>query len=477
MRRFFLRYGALIGIVSLSLRVAQAQTPSRGALSDGEALASPFIAVAEHLRPTVVSISVQKGRDTDAPEYFWDPQRGSIKRYRSAPPQFGSGVILSADGHVLTNNHVIDRASTIRVTLSDNTEYNARVVGQDPETDIALIRLVVNGRLKEDQVAPMGDSDALRVGEWVVAIGNPFGFQRTVSVGVVSAKGRLLEEIEGGTPSFQDFIQTDASINPGNSGGPLANLKGQVVGINTAYRPSGVGVGFAIPINLASKVARELRETGHVVRGFLGVHPQELRADLAEAKGVEPGRGILVGDVQGGSPADQGGVRRGDVILEVGGQRVRDVVGYLRIVADLRPGARTPLGILRDGRPMTLSCVIRIRPTSKDREETAPVPGFSREKPWMGLIVHDRKTIEARRANDEAEEGVVVTYIAPGSVSEEKGIGLGDAILEVEGIKVSTVTDYQSLSQKFEGSSRPVLVLIRKKGEVVTTFVAMKDRN
>jgi serine protease Do len=226
-------------------------------------------------------------------------------------------------------------------------------------------------------------------------------------------------------------------------------------------------------------VARELRETGHVVRGFLGVHPQELKADLAEAKGVEPGRGILVGDVQAGSPADQGGVRRGDVILEVGGQRVRDVVGYLRTVADLRPGARAPLGILRDGRPMALTCVIRIRPvqTSADPEEAEPAPGPSREKPWLGLIVHDRRTIEARRANEEAEEGVVVTYIAPGSVSEEKGIGLGDAILEVEGIRVSSVAEYQSLSQKFEGWNRPVLVLIRKKGEVVTTFVALKNRN
>jgi len=464
----------LIGIVGIS--AAGAQTPSRGALSDGETLTGPFIAVAEHLRPTVVSISVRKS-DAETPEYFLDPERGSVKRRRSAPPQFGSGVILSADGYVLTNNHVIDRASTIRVTLSDDTEYSARIVGQDPETDIALIRLLTNARLRDDQIAPMGDSDALRVGEWVVAIGNPFGFQRTVSVGVVSAKGRLLEEIEGGAPSFQDFIQTDASINPGNSGGPLANLRGQVVGINTAYRPSGVGVGFAIPINLASKVAKELRETGHVTRGFLGIHPQELTADLAEARGAEPGRGVLAGDVQKGSPADQGGIRRGDVILEVGGQRVRDVVGYLRAVADLRPGARTPVGILRDGRPMTLSCVIRMRPpsASQDREEVEA--GFSREKLWMGLVVHDRGTLEARRANDEADEGVVVTYVAPGSASEEKGIGLGDAILEVEGARVSTVTDYQSLSRRLEGRGRPVLVLIRKKGEEVTTFVALRERN
>jgi Do/DeqQ family serine protease len=456
---------------------AGAQTVSRGALPDGPA--SPFIAVAEHLRPTVVSISVRKTREAD--EYFWDPERGSAKRYRSAPPQFGSGVILSVDGYVLTNNHVIDRASSLRVTLSDNTEYNARIVGQDPETDIALIRLVTAGRLRDDQVAPVGDSDALRVGEWVVAVGNPFGFQRTVSVGVVSAKGRLLEEIEGGTPSFQDFIQTDASINPGNSGGPLANLRGEVVGVNTAYRPSGPGVGFAIPINIAARVARELRETGRVVRGFLGVHPQELTADLAEARKVTPGRGILVGDVQKESPADQGGIRRGDVILEVGAVRVRDVVGYLRAIADLRPGARTPVSILRGGAPMTATCVIRVRPlpASKDREDRESSSGFSLapEKLWMGLIVHDRGTIEARRANGEADEGVVVTYVAPGSASEEKGVGLGDAVLEVEGVRVSTMTDYQPLSRKWEGADRPVLILIRKKGEDVTTYVALRERN
>jgi serine protease Do len=442
-------------------------------------MASPFIAVADRLRPTVVSLSVRKARDASKVEYFWDPGRGSVKRYRSTPSQYGSGVIIGQDGSILTNNHVVDQASAIRVTLSDNSEYGARIVGQDPETDIALICLELNGRrLRDDQVAPLGDSEAVRVGEWVVAIGNPFGFQRTVSVGVISAKGRILDDIEGGAPSFQEFLQTDASINPGNSGGPLADLKGQVVGINTAYRPTGPGVGFAIPIHLAAQVARELRETGRVVRGFLGVHPQELTADLAEARGVEPGRGILVGDVQEGSPADEGGIRRGDVIRDVGGREVRDVVGYLRTVAVLKPGARTAIGILRDNRPLAVSCVIRARPRAARETEGAESPsGFSREKAPLGLIVHDRGTLEARRANEEAEEGAVVTYVVTGSVSEEKGIAAGDAILEIEGLKVSTAADYQQLCRRFEGRDRPLLVLFRKKGGQVTSFVALKERN
>ena len=478
-RKIIVFVWAVVSLNALTLPIAEGQTDYRN--FEGGTQKSPIITVAEHLRPTVVSISVRKPRDFSGQEYFWDPKRGNIKRYRSTLSQFGSGVIVSKDGYILTNNHVIDQASNIRVTLADNTEYEAFTVGQDPETDVALIRLVMDGRLEMDQVAPIGDSETLRVGEWVVAIGNPFGFQRTVSVGVVSAKGRILEDIEGGTPSFQDFIQTDASIHPGNSGGPLVNLKGQVIGINTAYRPTGSGIGFAIPINLASKVAEDLRETGKVIRGFLGVHPQELRGELAEAVGVHPGEGILVGDVKTGSPAVGAGIRRGDVITQVNGQRINDIIGYLRIIAGSRPGTRASVRILRDGSPMLLSCMIGWRnhtgAGSEDLDDSGSGVLSSGENAWMGMIVHDRGMIEAKRVNDQAEESVVVTYVEPGSASEERGIGQGDEILEIEGNRVSTLADYNSLSRKLDGENRPILFLFRKKDDEATTFIAMRNKN
>ena len=449
--------------------------------SGGKTPENPFVRVAEKLRPAVVSISVHKAQDARALEYYWDPERGSMKRPRSSLVQFGSGLIISSDGYILTNNHVVDEASSIRVTMADNSEFNARIVGQDPETDVALIRLEMDGRLEGNPMALLGDSDALNVGEWVVAVGNPFGLQRTVSVGVVSGKGRFLEEVEGRTPlSFQDFIQTDASINPGNSGGPLANLRGEVIGINTAYRPTGSGVGFAIPINLASRVADQLRDTGRVVRGYLGVHPQAITPDLADAFGVEPGTGILVGDVKAGSPAHKGGLRRGDVIQEVGGRRVRDVASYRTIIAETRPGSEVPIRILRGGAKRTVTCAIQLRPPPtvvQKNDEPAGGPGLPVKRAWMGLVVHDRGMIEAERANDQAGEGVVVTYIAPGSASEEKGVDIGDEILEVEGVRVSTLTDYHPLSKRFERQDKPVLFLLRKKGEEVTTFVALRGKN
>jgi serine protease Do len=236
----------------------------------------PFAEVASSVRPTVVSISSSTPRGSEI-------SRARFRRTPSAQ-RFGSGFILDNDGHILTNNHVVNDAFGIQVALSDGTEYPAAIVGQDPDTDLALIRLIVQHPIAATRISKLGSSDSVSVGDWVMAVGSPFGFHHTISVGVISAKGRHLDRIEGETlpPPYQDFLQTDASINPGNSGGPLVDLQGRVVGVNTAYNPGGAGIGFAIPIDLARDVAEKLLRHGEVTRGYLGVHPQDLTPDLAE---------------------------------------------------------------------------------------------------------------------------------------------------------------------------------------------------
>ncbi|HMB68359.1 MAG TPA: trypsin-like peptidase domain-containing protein, partial [bacterium] len=339
---------------------------------------SPFVAVADDVVPGVVAISTRGERDRDAMRRFhpWgdmfddlfpnDPRQEQPeesprgRRQRGA----GSGFFLDfEDGYLMTNNHVINNASEVTVTLSDGTELDAKIVGQDDATDVAVLQVNPDDYKGALPSIRRGNSEDLRVGEWVLAVGNPFGqLAGSVTVGVVSALHRADLQIMGNTPAYQNFIQTDASINFGNSGGPLINIRGEVVGMNTAINPAGQGIGFAIPINLAHKIAEELIANGKVVRGFLGIVPQGLTPEIAESFGVDEDEGILIGQVLEDTPAAEAGLETGDIITRMNNRTVSDVNAFRMEVADQRVGDVIRLEILRDGKAKNINVELAERP-------------------------------------------------------------------------------------------------------------------
>jgi serine protease Do len=429
---------------------------------------SPFPDVASGVRPTVVSISSSLPRGN---EISW-------ARFRRSPAaqRFGSGFILDAEGHILTNNHVVNEAFDIQVALSDGIEYPAEIVGQDPDTDLALLKIFAPRLLRENRIAKLGSSDSVTVGDWVMAVGSPFGFHHTVSVGVISAKGRHLDKIEGEVlpPPYQDFLQTDASINPGNSGGPLVDLEGRVVGVNTAYNPGGNGIGFAIPIDLARRIAEELLRHGEIIRGYLGVHPQDLTPDLAEALGRDVETGVLVAEVEPGSPAEKAGLARGDLILKLAGNTVRNGAGFLKLVARQVPEKVVEIEIVRDDSVLTLSGK-PVRRTSS--LETATVSSASNIV-WPGMEVSNRWDLESRRLSvSRTGQGVVVTYVSPGGPADKKEIERGDVVLEIGDVAIWNVRDYQILIGMVQDHAKPTLVLVLKKNEGHTWYVALRQNS
>jgi serine protease Do len=344
----FLFYIFYIGGPDL-IRMAPSPAPPSIAAPVVSAASRPdsFVAVVEAARPAVVNISTLRGQRAGGPNALREfLERYFGERIPEEPTQsLGSGVLMDRSGLVLTNNHVVEGARMIMVRLADERELEAQVVGRDPRTDLALLRLRERG---EFPAATLGDSDVLRVGEWVVAIGNPFGLEQTVTAGIVSAKGRVI-----GAGPYDDFIQTDASINPGNSGGPLFNTQGEVVGITTAiFSQSGgsVGIGFAIPINLAREVVEQLKARGRVVRGWLGAGIAPVTPELARKLGLKGGEGALIAEVVPNGPAGRGGVRVGDVVLALDGQRIRRADELPRLIAKARPGAQADLQINREGK-------------------------------------------------------------------------------------------------------------------------------
>lgn len=426
-----------------------------------------FSNVVRLVRPAVVSISANT-------PYGREISRSGLRRGPSAL-RYGSGFVLDATGHILTSNHVIDGAAGIQVGFSDGTDYTAEIVGQDPDTDLALLRLRSNDPIDDSRIARLGNSDSVQVGDWVMAVGSPFGFHHTVSVGVISGKGRHLERIQGDIPAppFQDFLQTDASINPGNSGGPLVNSAGRVVGVNTAYNPAGSGIGFAIPIDVAERVAAELRQHGEVVRGYLGVQPQDLTRDIADALELQSTSGILIGEVQEDGPAGRGGLRRGDIIRSLDASPIINAQDFLNRIAGYRPGESIALIVLRDGRPLRVSCTLGRR-----QKQPRPPGGFRfNSSSWPGLEVKSRSDWESGRLQvSRTGPGVVVHYVAPGSPAEKKQIERGDAILEIDGVAISNVRDYHKMVEEIKKAVRPGLFLVLNKDDGNTRFVALRPR-
>jgi serine protease Do len=459
---------------------ALTQSTSRDpAVASKQALLPDFVTLAKKLGPVVVNISATQitkeaptpfGRETprEGPSGE-DPFADFWRRFfgQPSPPGpfrqqgLGSGFIIERDGTILTNNHVVENAQKIVVKLpNDDRQYTAKVIGRDPKTDLAVIKIDVKGDLP---IAPLGNSDQLQVGEWIAAMGSPFGLQNTITAGIVSAKSRQI-----GAGPYDDFIQTDASINPGNSGGPLINMRGEVVGINTAIfsRAGGnIGIGFAIPINVAKELLPALKTKGKVTRGWLGVTIQRVTPEIAESLGMENNRGALVAHVAPGSPAERAGIKVGDVIVEYAGKPIKDSADLPILVARTDIGAKATVRVLRDKKEMPISVAVG---ELKDEEVVASVPEKQAD---FGLTVQNVTPEMAQSLGVERAQGVVVTSVERGSPADDAGIRRGDLILEIDRKPVKNLSDYRNaVSGLKKGESALFLV---QRGQN-TSFVALK---
>lgn len=365
----------------------------------------------------------------------------------------GSGFIINKRGDILTNYHVVSMADDIEVKLSDGRKFKAKVVGKDERTDIALLNIKDAGDLP---YVTLGDSNKLRSGDWVMAIGNPFGLEHTVTVGVVSALGRVI----GGGPHAK-FIQTDASINPGNSGGPLFNLKGEVIGVNTMIHAGGQGIGFAIPINLAKDMLPQLATKGKVTRGWLGVSIQNITPELAKSFNLKEDKGALIAEVFPDSPAAKAGIMRGDIVLEFNGKKIEDPYGLSLAVGHTQPGSKVEVKVLRQGEEKTLKAKLGRQEGSKTVDvEEQEEKGGSVKPDKLGLVVRPLRPEDSRRLDVPAgTKGIVVRRVEPGSVAEGADIRSGDVILEIDDKKIASLKDYKDALQKV------------KKGNVVRFFI------
>lgn len=429
-----------------------------------------FVALARNLRPVVVNISttqVSEGTQGFASPFgeedpfseFWRRFFGNpFPRGPFRQKSLGSGFIIDREGSILTNHHVVENAEKITVKLADEREFEAKVVGKDPKTDIAVIKVNSRGNFP---TAPLGDSDRLEVGEWVLAIGNPFGLDNTITAGIVSAKGRHI-----GAGPYDNFIQTDASINPGNSGGPLINLRGEIVGMNTAIfsRTGGnIGIGFAIPINLVKELLPQLKK-GKVTRGWLGVVIQRVTPEIAESLGLDKARGALVAEVSKDGPASRAGIKVGDVIVEFDGKEIRESNDLPLIVARTGVDKTVRVKVLREKREVVLSATI-----GELKEEE--VIASAKEKGNFGLTVQKVTPQIAESMGLERVEGVVITAVQPGSPADEAGLRRGDIILEIDRKPVHDLQEYRKAISESKGG-RGILFLVRR-GEN-TLFLALK---
>ena len=448
---------------------AHAQDEADIALLDRTSKA--FTSVVKKAGPAVVHVGVEKSASRGgAQQFHFDlfnapffehlfgpqfrrpdmPQGPQGRGNRSFKQQAaGSGFIISADGYVLTNNHVVDGADNITVRLDDEREFKAKVVGADPQTDVALLK--IEG--KNLPVLPLGDSDALEVGEWVIAIGSPFQLNQTVTVGVVSAKGRN----RMGITDYENFIQTDAAINPGNSGGPLLNIRGEAIGMNTAiFSRSGgyMGIGFAIPINMAKNIEQQLRSTGKITRGWLGVMIQDVNEDLAKQFGTENKRGALISEVTPDSPAQRGGLLQGDIVTAINGRPIDNVTDLRNRIAETAPNTGVTLRIFRDGQERDVKLSIGEQPKNLNARGEA-VGGTSLDS--FGLSLQDMTDAIARQFGYEKDQGVLIASVEPDSVAAQAGLASGQLIEEVNRSRVRNVKELEQVMARNRGAKQIML--------------------
>ncbi|KAF0221249.1 MAG: protease [Geobacteraceae bacterium] len=430
-----------------------------------------FSELAKKLKPTVVNISTAKTIRPQKPfirrppsPFGADPFEDFFERFFENQPQrsykersLGSGFVINDEGYILTNNHVVAGADEIKVKLSDGREFKGEIKGLDQKLDLALLKIDAKDHLP---VAPLGDSDQIKVGEWVMAIGNPFGLGQTVTAGIVSATGRVI-----GSGPYDDFIQTDASINPGNSGGPLINANGEVIGINTAIVASGQGIGFAIPVNMAKSIITQLKEQGKVTRGWLGVQVQIVTPELARSFGMEGEHGALVAEVMKDGPAEKAGLKNGDIILEYDGKKVHEMNELPRLVAATPVGNKVRVKFLREGKQEEVTVEIERLKDSEGEAQSAAVADK------LGITVGELNKELAPKLGLKETKGVVVTEVKPGSAAEEAGIARGDIVREISGAKITVIAEYEKAVSALKKGDVIRLLLRRGDGSL---YVALK---
>ncbi len=440
---------------------------------------SPFVVVADAVIPTVVNISAEKTvkvEERKTPE-FGGPFEEFFRDFFKGLPEFpleehrnalGSGVIIDPKGYIVTNTHVVAGFDEVVVKLTDGTEFKGKdveLVGRDPKTDVAVLKVNTKKALPAIR---FGKAEDIKVGDWAIAVGNSFGLQSTVTVGVISAKGRSGIPLPEG-PSYQDFIQTDASINPGNSGGPLVNIRGELIGINSAIRsPVGasVGVGFAVPVDMVKMVADQLMEHGRVIRGFLGIRPQPITESIRKALGLESTKGVLIGEVLKDMPAKKAGLKDGDVILKVNDIEIEEVAQFRRVVAVFAPGTTIRLTVVRDNKRF----IKKVKLAEFPEEEQAGAPEREEPEKWLGVSVRNLTGDERKEAGIEG--GVLVESVEHGSAAGDAGIQRGDIILEIGDTKIDDLGDFNKAAQDLTKAKKAVL--FRLKRGSVKMFVAVE---
>jgi serine protease Do len=440
----------------------------------GEGIHSRFAILARAAAPGVVNVHTSKTVVQSLPNFgpFGDLFGGLFGERFGTPPQgeqpaprrftvpsLGTGFVISDDGLIVTNNHVVEGVDKIEVVFSDGKRAEAEVVGQDPKTDIALIRAKDTSNLVPLR---LGDSDAMLPGDWVIAVGNPFGLDHTVTAGIVSATGRDI-----GQGPYDDFIQTDAAINPGNSGGPLLNLAGEVVGINTAINPQANTIGFAVPINMAKQILPQLEKEGHVVRGWLGVAVQPVTPELADAMHLETQKGALVSEVTKDGPADEAGIERGDVIVRFGSQEIEKMRELPRAVAAAAPGTKVEVELIHDGKDRTRTVEIG---ELKEASEPSAAASSDEGSTAFGFDISDVPPELRQRLGLGASEGALITRVYPGGAADHAGLRAGDVIVEVDRSPVSGGFDAE---QKLREAGKSTLLDVRRGG---ASFFAALNR-
>ncbi len=447
-------------------------TASAVSTLEGGRVPASFADLAEKLKPAVVNISTTKTIRTGRGErrspfgrspldqYLWGDD--FFDRFFGENPQreykqrsLGSGFIISHDGYIITNSHVVEKADKIRVKLSTGKEYDAKIIGKDSKMDLALIKIKSGESMP---ISEIGDSDKLRVGDWVLAIGNPFGLEQTVTAGIVSAKGRVI-----GAGPYDNFIQTDASINPGNSGGPLFNMEGKVIGINTAIVAQGQGIGFAIPVNMAKVILQDLKSKGKVTRGWLGVSVQDITEDIAKNLRLRDIQGALVSDVFRGEPAERAGMKAGDIITEVNRKKIKDSHELLINIASFHVGEKIEIKVLRDAQEKILYMIVA------ERKGQPEIASTREEIDNFGMTVQEITPEIARYLGVTSRNGVVVVGVKDGSPADEKGIQPQDIILQINKVRISSVKEFMREMKKSQKSSTLFFVMRGK----ATFFVSI----
>lgn len=452
----------IIAAICLLIAIFSPLTNNREIAAESISYPASFNWLAEKVSPAVVNIRTVKIIKNGGPVFRhfhqspWgkdDPFNDFFKRFFGDGQQqeykqrsLGSGFIIDEEGYIVTNNHVIEGADEIKVKLNNGKEYDAEIMGRDPNTDLALIKI----KSRSDfPFVVIGDSDNLKVGEWVVAIGSPFGLEHTVTAGIVSAKGRVI-----GSGPYDDFIQTDASINPGNSGGPLLNMKGEVIGINTAIIAGGNGIGFAVPVNIAKNIIDQLKTEGEVTRGWLGVAIQDVSEEMSEYYKIKEKKGALVADVFEGNPADNAGIKVMDIILEINGKNIETSRQLTRTIADLKVGETVKIKVLRDG----IEKMFKVKIAKRDDKSVASAKTSNdkheEEEDIFGITVSDLIPEIARRFKIIETKGLIVVGVESGSKGYDADVRVGDLIKEVNHQPTETVEDFKAAIEKIkEGES------------------------